>query len=222
MRKTSIAGALTVAALAAFGLSAPSTMAAAAPSPTNGVEVAWKVDSSWNAGFQASATVVNHTGSPPNPWTVDLAMGHPVSSLWDGVKTDIPGDSASLVRAGPARSLLAPARHSGLGCKGWHGGARPDQLCGCRHDLHTDRRSVPAPTPTPTTASPHRRRRPPPRPHTDADTDAHTNISLADPNSTGANLALAVVLKNSSDWGSDAPSTPPSRTPVQRRPRRGR
>ena len=52
MRRSSIAGVMTVSAIAAFGLVAPATMAAT--TPTTGVEVAWKVDSSWNAGFQNS------------------------------------------------------------------------------------------------------------------------------------------------------------------------
>ena len=89
MRKSSIAGVVTVSAVAAFGLAAPATMAAT--SPTSGVEVAWKVDSSWTAGFQANATVINRTNAPLNPWTIDLALGHQVTSVWDATNTAIPG-----------------------------------------------------------------------------------------------------------------------------------
>ena len=112
MRRSSIAGVMTVSAIAAFGLVAPATMAAT--TPTTGVEVAWKVDSSWNAGFQATATVINRTGAPLNPWTVDLAIGHQVTSVWDATNTAIPGGYrvsgpawSAQIAPGPVQSLAS-------------------------------------------------------------------------------------------------------------------
>ena len=89
MRKTSITAAITVTAVAALGLIAPSSTSA--ETVTSGVEVTWKLDNTWSTGFQASAKVTNRTNAPLNPWAVDLSMGHQITSFWDANRVAIPG-----------------------------------------------------------------------------------------------------------------------------------
>ncbi len=194
MRKTSIAGAFTVAALTAFGLIAPSTMAVT-PAVT-GVEVAWKLDNTWDSGFQATAQVTNRTASPLAPWTVDLAMGHQITSFWDADRVVIPGGYRV---TGPAWSTtIAPGASAsfGLVANKVGGGALAPSTCavvGTTCTLTGDQVVAPVPIPTPT---------PTPTPTPSPTTASPTPTPAPTPTPTPDGRSLAIVLKNSSDWGS--------------------
>lgn len=205
MKRSTVVAAVTAGSLAVAGMVAPAVTAANA-AVTSGVEVAWKIDNSWTAGFQAAVTVTNRTGQPLSPWAVNLALSHQVTSIWDAQQTPVTGgyrvtgpnwskdlaNGASttfgLVANKVGSSALAPTGCTVVGTTCTVTGAGvPSQT-----PTPTPSPTSATPTPTPTTASP--------TPTTASPTPTQSSASpTATP--TSGTKSLKVVLKNSNDWG---------------------
>ncbi|MDS0137302.1 MULTISPECIES: cellulase family glycosylhydrolase [unclassified Amycolatopsis] len=74
---------------------------------TGGCKTAWKLDNSWQGGFQGTLTVTNTATSAANPWTVvfTLPAGATVVSGWNGTFT----------QAGTTVTVSAPSYSPSLG-----------------------------------------------------------------------------------------------------------
>jgi endoglucanase len=74
---------------------------------TGGCKTAWKLDNSWQGGFQGSLTVTNTATSAANPWTVafTLPAGATIASGWNGTFT----------QSGTTVTVTAPTYSPSLG-----------------------------------------------------------------------------------------------------------
>ncbi|MET9001449.1 cellulase family glycosylhydrolase [Amycolatopsis sp. NPDC004169] len=74
---------------------------------TGGCTTAWKLDNSWQGGFQGSLTVTNTATTAVNPWTVvfTLPAGATVASGWNGTFT----------QSGTTVTVSAPSYSPSLG-----------------------------------------------------------------------------------------------------------
>jgi endo-1,4-beta-xylanase len=87
--------------------SAPPTSAPPTTGPSGACAVTYKLENSWNTGFQATVTVTNNGSTALNGWTahLTLASGQSISSLWNGVNTGVSG--AVTVKNAPYNGTIA-------------------------------------------------------------------------------------------------------------------
>jgi endoglucanase len=80
-----------------------------------GCKAAWKLDNSWQGGFQGALTVTNTATSPANPWSVTFTLptGTTVSNRWNGTFTQT---GTTVTVAAPLHSpALSPGAAVSLG-----------------------------------------------------------------------------------------------------------
>ena len=84
------------------------------PGGSGGCKTAWKLDNSWQGGFQGSLTVTNTGTNAATPWTVTFTLpGATVSNGWNGTFTQ--SGSTVTVTAPSHSPTLAPGASVSLG-----------------------------------------------------------------------------------------------------------